>query len=157
MMNTGKLSEATKVSLLAACKKYVDQRMDNARQAIAAASDASADDTKSSAGDKFETTREMMQQELNRHQQLLAEAQRMEQVLNNLDVRVEGGPAKLGSLVATSNGMFFIAVSVGQLQIDGIPYWVISPVSPLGQLLIGIEAGQQIHLNGKMYQIMDIR
>src|SRR5690606_40583456 len=124
--------EAIKRSLLTACKKYVNQRIKNAQEAIVSASDAAADDTKSSAGDKFETTREMMQQELNRHQQLLADAQRMEQVLTNLDIRIDDGPAKLGSLISTSHGSFFIAISIGQLQIDGTSYWVISPASPLG-------------------------
>lgn len=155
-MNTDELSDATKASLLAACKKYVGDRIDNALQAIASASDAAADDTKSSAGDKFETTREMMQQELNRHQQLLADAQRMEQVINNLNIHADRGPAKLGSLVATSRGMFFIAISMGQLQIDGTPYWVISPASPLGQQLVGMEVGQQVVFNGTTYQITDI-
>jgi len=149
--------EAVKTSLLAACQKYVEQRMANARQAIVSASDAAADDTKSSAGDKFETTREMMQQELNRHQQLLADAQRMEQVLTNLDIRIDDGPAKLGSLISTSHGSFFIAISIGQLQIDGTSYWVISPASPLGQHLIGVEAGEQITFNGTIYEITGIR
>lgn len=155
-MNTGKLRETIKISLLAACKKYVGGRIDNALQAIASASDAAADDTKSSAGDKFETTREMMQQELNRHQQLLADAQRMEQVINSLNIHVNRGPAKLGSLVTTSRGIFFIAVSMGQLQIDETPYWVISPASPLGQQLVGMEVGQQVVFNNTTYQITDI-
>lgn len=155
-MNVDKLSEATKASLLAACKKYVSGRIDNALQAIASAQDAAADDTKSSAGDKFETTREMMQQELNRHQQLLADAQRMEQVIASVSIHLDDGPTKLGSLVATSQGVFFIAISIGQLQIDGVPYWVISPASPLGQLLIGTTEGQQITFNGTTYQITKI-
>lgn len=154
MNNT--LSEATKASLRAACKKYVGERIDNALQAIESARDAAADDTKSSAGDKFETTREMMQQELNRHQQLLADAQRMEQVINNMGVGMDDGPVKLGSLVATNHGIFFIAISIGQLQINGIPYWIISPGSPLGQRLIGTNVGQQVVFNGKIYQITGI-
>ncbi|HWK59453.1 MAG TPA: hypothetical protein VNQ80_19070 [Parapedobacter sp.] len=155
-MDEKKSGDASKISLLAACKKYVDQRIDNARQAIASASEAASDDTKSSAGDKFETTREMMQQELTRHQQLLAEAKRMDQVLANLDTRVDGGPARLGSLVVTNHGIFFIAISIGQLQADGMSYWVISPASPLGQLLIGVKTGEQIVFNGTIYQITNI-
>lgn len=155
-MDKTKLGVAVKIPLLAACKEYVDQRIDNARQAIASASDAAADDTKSSAGDKFETTREMMQQELTRHQQLLADAKRMEQVLANLDTHMDSGPARLGSLVATDQGIFFIAISIGHLQVNGISYWVISPASPLGQLLIGVKTGEQITFNGTIYQITNI-
>jgi len=155
-MNTTNGSQATKASLLAACAQYVSQRLDNALQAIASATEAATDDTKSSAGDKFETTREMMQQELNRHRQLLADAQRMEQALANLDIGIHTGPAKPGSLVETSHGMFFIAVSVGKLQIDWVTYWAISPVSPLGRQLIGTKAGEQVHFNGTNYLIKSI-
>ena len=145
-----------KDSLLAACRKYVDQRIANAQEAIAAASEAAADDTKSSAGDKFETTREMMQQELDRHHQLLAEAKRMEQLLDTLDIRPAGGLVRAGSLVTTDRGAFFIAISLGQLPADGQTYWVISPASPLGQRLIGAETGQSIAFNGTVYQITDV-
>lgn len=148
--------DAIKRSLLTACKKYVDQRIKNAQEAILVASDAAADDTKSSAGDKFETTREMMQQELNRHRQLLADAQRMEEVLHNLDIRLHDGPAKLGSLVTTNRGIFFIAISAGQLQINDRPYWVISPASPLGQHLVGMRTGEQVSFNGTTYAITGI-
>ncbi|MFC3199445.1 3-oxoacyl-ACP synthase [Parapedobacter deserti] len=155
-MSTNNASRTIKVSLLEACKTYVDQRIANALQAIASASDAAADDTKSSAGDKFETTREMMQQELNRHQQLLTDAKRMEKVLADLDVRIHTEPAKLGSLVKTNHGMFFIAVSVGQLQIDGTTYRAISPASPLGQRFIGAKIGEGIDFNGMNYQIISV-
>lgn len=148
--------EAIKRSLLAECKKYVNRRIENAQEAIAAASDAAADDTKSSAGDKFETTREMMQQELTRHRQLLVDAKRMEEVLHNLDIRLHDGHAKLGSLVTTNHGIFFIAISAGQLQINGRSYWVISPVSPLGQRLVGMKTGEQVSFNSTTYAINGI-
>lgn len=145
-----------KTALLAACKRYIDQRAANARQAIAASSEAAADDTKSSAGDKFETTREMMQQEISRHRQLLADAQRMEQVMTSLDARVQAGPAKLGSLLETSRGTFFLAVSVGQVDVDGQRYWVVSTASPVGSQLLGKGAGDHFVFNNLDYTILQI-
>ena len=142
--------------LLAACRKYVDQRIANAQEAIAAASEAAADDTKSSAGDKFETTREMMQQELDRHHQLLVDAKRMEQTLDTMDIRVTGGPVRTGSIVTTNRGAFFIAISLGQLPMDGQTYWVISPASPLAQCFIGAQVGQIVAFNGTDYIITAI-
>ena len=149
-------ASTVKTSLLAVCKDYVNQRIANAQEAITAASEAAADDTKSSAGDKFETTREMMQQELNRHHQLLADAKRMSGMLNTLEARTDTGPVKPGSLVTTNQGCFFIAISMGQCQIEGQSYWVISPASPLGQRLIGLEVGEQLTFGGTVYQVMDI-
>jgi len=45
------------------CITYVQNRMQAAEDAFRAAEQASNDDTKSSAGDKYETGRAMMQQE----------------------------------------------------------------------------------------------
>ena len=145
-----------KASLLAACQHYVDERTANAQQAIASARDAATDDTKSSAGDKFETTREMMQQEIARHQQLLTDAERMRQVLATLDIRQLSNTAKLGSLVETNRGTFFLAISAGRLEVDNTPYWIVSTASPIGSRLIGLRAGDQFSFNHMEYTIKHI-
>lgn len=155
-MNEGINPQSTKRALVEACMRYVNQRKENARQAISAVNDAAAVETKSSAGDKFETAREMMQQELNRHGQLLADAERMGQVLDNLDIRPYLGPAKLGSLVETDRGSFFLAIGIGQLRIEGVLYWVISPASPLGQRFIGVDVGEQVTFNDTTYRINNV-
>lgn len=147
---------ALKTALLAACQRYVGERIANAQQALASASDAAADDTKSSAGDKFETTREMMQQEIARHQQLLADAERMEQVLISLDVRPQSGPAKLGSLIETNRGIFFLAVSVGRIDVEGRAYWVVSTASPIGSRLVGMQAESRFTFNHMEYVIKQV-
>ncbi len=142
-----------KAALLAACAGYVQERMATAEQAIASARDAATDDTKSSAGDKFETTREMMQQEIGRNEQLLVEARRMEQVL------VAGFPGatqeqiRPGSLVETNQGFFFICISIGLLRTGGTDCYVISADSPLGRQLLGKRAGDCLIFNNKTYQI----
>lgn len=73
-----------KEALLAHCFAFVEKRIDTAKTALADAQDASNDDTKSSAGDKYETGREMMQQEIVRNTRLLADATAQGQVLQLL-------------------------------------------------------------------------
>ncbi|WP_257957532.1 GreA/GreB family elongation factor [Parapedobacter tibetensis] len=148
--------ESLKGALLSACKQYVQDRITNADQAIAVASDAATDDTKSSAGDKFETTREMMQQEINRLQQLLAQARQMEQVLRNIDINIHAKQAMLGSLVETNHGAFFLSVSAGQLLVDGKTYFAVSIASPVGSLMLGKEVGEQFTLNQIEYQLVSV-
>ena len=149
MANYGDLKEI----LLSSCREYVRARIATAEQAIASARDAAGDDTKSSAGDKFETTREMMQQEIDRNRQLLAEARRMEQVL------VAGFPAstqeqiRAGSLVETNQGLFFICISIGLLRADGTDCYVISADSPLARQLLGKREGDCVMFNNRAYQI----
>ena len=150
------MTETRKEALLLACKAYVQGRIANATQAIASATDAATDDTKSSAGDKFETTREMMQQEISRHQQLLAGARQMEHVLTSIDINDYTGLAKLGSVVETNNGVFFLSISAGQLLVQGKTYFAVSTASPVGQLMLGKTAGQRFVFNNVEYHITDV-
>lgn len=64
------------------CLDYVQKRMDAAQQGIDEAQQASKEDTKSSAGDKYETGRAMMQQETDRNMAQLNEANKLKVALN---------------------------------------------------------------------------
>src|ERR1700712_3470692 len=86
------------------CLSYVQKRMDAAQLAIEEAQKASNDDTKSSAGDKYETGREMMQQETNRNLGQLNEANKLKISLNKINPDVVSYIADTGSLVITDNG-----------------------------------------------------
>src|SRR5690606_31265719 len=59
------------------CLSAIQSRIANAELALKQAREASQDDTKSSAGDKYETTREMMQQDIDRNNMQLYEAKKI--------------------------------------------------------------------------------
>lgn len=145
-----------KEKLHALCAAYVRQRMQAAEQAIAEAQQAQADDTKSSAGDKYETGREMAQQETNRNLAQLNEANKLMVALNHLPLNGTGAVAETGSIVHTNNGSFYLAISAGTISYTGKSYMAISPASPLGVSLKGKKAGDQLVLNGKSYEIMAV-
>ncbi len=63
-----------KKQLHALAAAFVQQRLDAVQQALLAAEQSTGEDTKSSAGDKYETGREMLQQEKNRGMAQLTEA-----------------------------------------------------------------------------------
>ncbi|HAP62994.1 MAG TPA: 3-oxoacyl-ACP synthase, partial [Cytophagales bacterium] len=91
--------EKIKEGLLKACEAYVQQRQATAKAAIAEAKAAAAEETKSSAGDKYETGRAMAQLAEERAQTQLTEANKLAEGLTLMQ-RVEPGPkADLGSLV----------------------------------------------------------
>lgn len=145
-----------KENLHALCAAYVRQRMQAAEQAIAEAQQAQADDTKSSAGDKYETGREMAQQETNRNLAQLNEANKLMVALNHLPLNGTGEVAEAGSIVHTNNGSFYLAISAGTISYAGKSYMAISPASPLGLSLKGKKAGDRLILNGKSYEIMAV-
>src|SRR6202000_1151954 len=102
-----------KKTLYRMCIEYVQKRMEAAQLAINEAQKASNDDTKSSAGDKYETGREMAQQQTNRHLAQLNEANKLKVALNQISPAVISDEAEPGSLVITDGGNFYIAISAG--------------------------------------------
>ena len=146
-----------KEELLKQCMEYVDERIATAQQAINAARESANDDTKSSAGDKYETGREMMQQEIDRNRKQLDEAQKLRQLLQQIDPPKITDMVQNGSLVSTNYGDFYISISRGQLIIDGKNYFAISAVSPIGINLMRLKVGAKFDFNGKMFTIKGIQ
>jgi len=138
------------------CLEYVEERISSIENALMASHEASVNDTKSSAGDKYETTREMMQQEISRNALQLMEAKKLRMALDKLNPDFSSDTIKPGSFVATSGGDFYISISAGQLKADGRSVYAISAHSPIGRLLLGRAAGQSIEMNGKIFEIMEV-
>ena len=139
------------------CLAYVEARITASTEAIQSAQQSAGEDTKSSAGDKYETGREMMQQETNRNMAQLTEANKLKIALSQ--VPADARPASLvqaGSLVITDNGKFYIAISAGTLVYDNESYFAISMASPIGMQLKGKKAGEHFTLNNKAYRIQSV-
>lgn len=145
-----------KEQLYQLCVAYVQTRMQAAEDAFRAAEQASNDDTKSSAGDKYETGRAMMQQEKDRNTIQLNEASKLMVALNLIGTKNTSAAVETGSLVITDSGKFYLAISAGTLVVDGVSYFAVSPVSPIGMKLKGLKVGDGFELNGKRYKINSI-
>ena len=107
---------------------------------------ASNNETKSSMGDKFETSREMVQQEINTLQIQLNENRNARNSLKQINTNLHQ-TIGLGSLVETDKGLFYIAVSLGEIIFNEKKVFVISTESPLGKILFGKKKGEEISLN----------
>ena len=109
-------------------------------------------ETKSSMGDKYETSREMMQQEITRIQNQLNEVLIQQEQFKKIVIKKHDTIA-LGSYVETSMGNFCIAISLGEIDYNSKKLFVLSPITPLAKLLIGKKLGDEVYLNGKMIKI----
>jgi hypothetical protein len=138
------------------CVAYADERIANATQAIAAARDSSTEDTKSSAGDKYETGRAMMQQDIDRQTLQLNEAQKLRTFLERMKPENQSDTVQNGSLAYTNHGVFYLAISMGQVDLDGKTYYVISGGSPIGAQLLNQHAGARFTFNGRDYEIQSV-
>jgi len=145
-----------KKDLYALCVNYVKARIETAKQAIDDAQQSASEETKSSAGDKYETGREMMQQETDRNQAQLNEANKLLIALNQINVDITSPSAAPGSLVITDNGKFYLSVSAGALNLNEEGYFAVSPASPIGGKLLGRTIGDEFDLNGKNYKVKEV-
>lgn len=146
-----------KNALLDHCIDYINERINTAESALEDNRAGLEIDSKSSAGDKFETSREMIQQEVIRNELLLAEARAMEAALSRINIDSSFTTVQNGSLAITNHGSFFFAIAVGKVEVNKKDYFIISISSPLGQAFKDKRAGDKVVFNGKTYQIKEVQ
>lgn len=117
---------------------------------------ASNNDTKSSMGDKYETGREMLQQEINNLQVQLNEVLKQQDFLKTIIIKASD-KAEKGAIVKTERGLFFISVSLGELSFEHQKIICISPESPLAKAMNGKQKGEVFSLNNMSQKIVDIQ
>jgi transcription elongation GreA/GreB family factor len=152
-MNTKEL----KLALLQECSRIIDERFHRIKKSISDIETSLYEESKSSAGDKHETERAMLQIERENAGKQLIEVEKVQQILHRIDVNLSSEFAHLGSLVYTTHGNYLISVSIGALEIDSINYFAVAPDSPIGHLLIGKKEGERFSFNDREYELTKLR
>lgn len=142
-----------KEKLYLLCHDYIAARVAVIKQNAAEAQEAANDDTKSSAGDKFEVGREMMQQEVELNLARLGDMYKLKVALENVSPSVKSDTIQPGSLILTSGASYYIAIAAGKLSLDDKIYYAISPDAPVSLQMMGKKAGDSFELNGKKIAI----
>jgi len=145
-----------KEKLFKQCELFVNNRMDTVEQIISSNQKALQSETKSSAGDKHETGRAMLQLEIEKASQQFKAIREMRTVLAKIDLAKESKTAHLGSVIETSSVCFFLAISVGKITAHGKDYFAVSVFSPIGKLLLGKQKGEEFIFNGVRTKIRNV-
>lgn len=116
---------------------------------------ASNTETKSSMGDKYETGREMVQQEINNLQRQLSEAFQQQESVKRLSDN-QNQTADFGALVETDKGYFYISTSAGELKFGEKKIITISPESPLAKAMHGKKSGEDFIVNNLKQTILKV-
>ncbi len=145
-----------KSKLHQACLDRINQQIKTIQSVLDSVVTARNEETKSSAGDKYETSRAMLQIEEDKNKQQLARAMVEHKRLLSLDLSTTSESIKMGSLIRSTQGDYFIAVGLGKVEIDGQRYYCISPQSPIGMLLIGKQSSEEINFNGQTITILQV-
>ena len=148
-----------KTELIKLINQKLSEKIENFEKLIAETR-ASSNDTKSSMGDKYETGREMLQQEINNLQTQLNEVLKQQDFLktsfDKLRMTKKFDKAEKGAIVKTEKGLFFISVSLGEVTFDNQKIICISPESPLAKAMNGKQKGDVFSLNNMSQKILII-
>ncbi|WP_304133200.1 transcription elongation factor [Mesonia mobilis] len=142
--------------LLAKCVDYVEERVSRLQSSIKDLEHDLGNETKSSAGDKYETSREMMNTEINKLQNQLQSFKKLKEVLAVIENRKASTTVQLGSIVKTSAANYFISIPVGEIMVEEEKFYAIGLNSPIGKLLLGKQEGEQFVFQQKEFSIKKI-
>jgi transcription elongation GreA/GreB family factor len=142
--------------LLAHCIAFIDASIADIKKQMSELVTEAQNDSKSTAGDKHETARAMMQLAQEQLGKQLQEAEIKRNSLTRIDASTRHKSVADGSLVTTTDNLLFIATPLGKIQFNEKDVFVISAQSPLGKLLLGKSAGETVSFNQRNISILDV-
>lgn len=115
------------------------------------------EEEKNSAGDKYETSRETITQDLNTIEKQIKQSKiDLEELYRLQSIKETPSSIQEGALILLGADWFLIAVSIGQIKVDDSKVFLMSKNSPLGELLIGKKKKDQVNFRGKMLVIEEL-
>lgn len=138
------------------CINLIEEKINHLQTLLHDLRTGSANDAKSSAGDKHETAKAMMQMEHEKISRQLHEVLLQKEVLNNAHLILTQNKVVNGSLVKTDKGFFYLTIAIGKITVDGEAVIVLSPQSPLGIKLMGLKIKDKVQINNVHYLIETI-
>ena len=136
--------------------KTIDAKTNSVQEMLQETIDSRDSDTKSSAGDKHETSRAKIQIEIDQLTKQLDLLNRQKQQLNSIDFSKKNATASIGSLVKTNNGTYLISIGFGKVIIENEVFYAISSASPIGRLFNNKLKGDKFIFRTINYEVVDI-
>ncbi len=138
------------------CIEILQRKVGALQDAIEQAQSAANLETKSSAGDKYETGRAMMHIEKDKLTMQLAAGFKLLELLNQIPFDKAFNSVKPGALLETSQGLFYCCVSLGECQFESHTIQTISLRSPLGQQFRNHKIGDTFEFRSVRYELLNI-
>lgn|SRR5574343_1510819 len=150
------MSQPLKPEILNLLIKDLSDKIETLQSEYKVYMESAANETKSTAGDKHDTSRSMMQLEQEKLAGQLQQFRLQKKTLELIDPWKVLDKVQLGALVYTDQGNFFIAVSSKPIQFNQDVFNCISLQSPIGKALQGSVVGNRKDFMGKTYIINSI-
>ena len=144
-----------KKKILSQVEQMLMEKAAQMRKQLEAIREDASGSAKSSMGDKYETTREMLKQEELKVTGQLDICEKQIKQVQLAPVRVLDKVGN-GSLIRSADLYFMILTSVGKVSIDDKDVFVVSAAAPVAQTLLGHNLGDTFIFNGKSCQIDEL-
>lgn len=145
-----------KAQLYQQCDDFIENRLQTVQDHIKEIQESLSSETKSSAGDKHETGRAMLQLEREKAGYQLAEIEKLKEGLIKIDTKIISASIGLGSVVYTTKANYFIAISAGIIEANRQEFYAISSNTPIAQLLFGRRPGDTIIFREQQFNIVKV-
>ena len=145
-----------KEQLYKECESYLEEKIARISHSIQDLEAALTNESKSSAGDKYETGREMINIEIHKLSTQLQQFQQLQITLEIAKRNAATDIVKMGSLVKASNANYFICIPVGEVAVEDKKVYVIGAGSPIARALIGKSVGDTFSFNSISGTIISI-
>ncbi len=145
-----------KSELLNLCFEHVNKRISSYTDEIEVIKDSIESNDKSTDADDDSGNGKLLN-DLEKNAHYLSDARKMLDTLKLINPKIQNDYVVLGSLVKTKTISFFIAVSLGKIQLHDESYFVISKHAPVGQLMLNKKVGDKITFNDAHYEIIEIK
>lgn len=144
-------------AVVVALRTALTAAMQDARSAMEELSSSLGKETKSTAGDKHETGRAMVQREMEQAGGRLARCEAMQAVASRLDLdraRTSVGP---GAIVVSGDAKLLIGVGLGPFEVPDLGrFQAISADAPIAMALSGGKAGERREFRGRPWVIESV-
>ncbi|QRM88646.1 3-oxoacyl-ACP synthase [Lacinutrix sp. WUR7] len=145
-----------KKNLYDTCFQFIENRLLTVQKTINEIQESLTSETKSSAGDKHETGRAMLQLEREKAGNQLSEIVKVKEALSKISVEKTSPTIGLGSVVYTTKANYYIAISAGELTVDKENFYAISPNTPIGKLLFGKGVGDAVLFRDLTFEVKKV-
>lgn len=134
----------------------LQQRIDDLKVILQDSFDAAAEDTKSSAGDKHETSTAMAQLEQEKLTKQINEFLELKTILKQINPARTHNKVELGSLVETNNGWYYFSIGLGAVNYEDTRMFCMTLQAPIGKLLEGKKVGESVVFNGNSTLVIGV-
>ena len=145
-----------KIKLQEFCLQQLTENIELLEKRLKTLRESKNSETKSTAGDKHETGRAMIQLEEENTHKRLSEVLDAKNKLARINCKIIKKTAQSGSIVITERAKYVILVGIGKVKLENTLYYCVSERSPIAKILLGKKSGDVFVFSRKNIKIKEV-